>query len=648
MKTYAALVLFVGLLSAIISVSLSSFRRDEAPAVRTIEAQYVARVDELAEQAATLLTTVQAIDSTEESVAKARHDFAETRHAFKHIEYLLAYLEEEAIENSLNGGALPRVDPDSDTLKVLAPSGFQAVEEKLYGSDANDEKNAIVALVSELCHTIKEIEMRSAQTKLTDKVVFEAMRLEMVRIMSQGITGFDTPASEKAIVETKAALEGVSNALAAYAKPLYERKPVLANELSTLLKDATAFLATYPDFDSFNRATFVRNFGNPIFGALLDAEQCLNIDIAATPDSHFLAVNAAARNIFDARFLKPEYYTHLDGVKNTTEATELGRALFFDPALSANNRRACASCHNPLQGFTDGKRKSIGYDGLTTVPRNAPTLLNAVFAGRYFDDLRSADMGQQIKAVVESDKEFHSSFAAITQKLERSKPYRQWFKRAFGSDAITEASINKAIIAYEQSLVALSSPFDRYMRGETNNLSPAAVRGFNLFMGKAKCGTCHFAPVFNGLVPPNFHESESEVLGVPLADESENATIDTDLGRFDNRLHKENADHFKHAFKTPTVRNAAITAPYMHNGVFKTLEDVLIFYNRGGGAGIGIDLPNQTLSKGALHLPAPDRDDLEAFIRALTDTARVTTIPTHLPRIDGNKDLKNRAIGGVY
>jgi cytochrome c peroxidase len=153
------------------------------------------------------------------------------------------------------------------------------------------------------------------------------------------------------------------------------------------------------------------------------------------------------------------------------------------------------------------------------------------------------------------------------------------------------------------------------MRGSKDQLGPAEKNGFNLFMGKAKCGTCHFAPLFNGLVPPEFVETESEVLGVPKSKDTLNAQLDDDPGKFN---FTQSSVH-KHAFKTPTLRNIELTAPYMHNGVFSTLEEVMTFYNNGGGRGLGIGPPNQTLPVEKLKLSPREIRDIIAFMRSLTD-----------------------------
>ncbi|HVF97132.1 MAG TPA: hypothetical protein VM871_07420, partial [Flavisolibacter sp.] len=156
--------------------------------------------------------------------------------------------------------------------------------------------------------------------------------------------------------------------------------------------------------------------------------------------------------------------------------------------------------------------------------------------------------------------------------------------------------------------------FDQYMRGNKTTLTVDERAGFNLFAGKAACATCHFIPLFNGLTPPQFDDTESEVLGVPA--NKKQKKLDNDLGKYNFA----NASVHKYSFKTPTLRNVALTAPYMHNGVFKTLEEVVNFYDKGGGAGLGIAPPNQTLSTERLNLSSKERKQIVSFLKALTDT----------------------------
>ena len=208
----------------------------------------------------------------------------------------------------------------------------------------------------------------------------------------------------------------------------------------------------------------------------------------------------------------------------------------------------------------------------------------------------------------------HGSMKMAAQKLWQNKSYRQLFAAAFPKKDrmdIDTLEVMNAIGSYVRSLVMLNSRFDDYMRGNKVAMNQQEINGFNLFMGKAKCGTCHYMPLFNGSFPPRFNIIESEVIGVP--ENAAETAIDTDMGRYD--ILKTPA--FKHAFKITTVRNAARTAPYMHNGVFTTLEQVVDFYNKGGGAGLGYKVDNQTLALNKLNLSKKECDELVSFIKSL-------------------------------
>jgi len=193
------------------------------------------------------------------------------------------------------------------------------------------------------------------------------------------------------------------------------------------------------------------------------------------------------------------------------------------------------------------------------------------------------------------------------------------FKQAYDRTAssITEKNIADAIAMYLRTLISYNSRFDKYMRGEKDKMTKDEIKGFNLFMGKAACGTCHYAPLFNGSKPPTYYYQESEVLGVPASTDTVHPQLDADSGRM-IFLKK---DFLVHAFKTPTLRNIALTAPYMHNGVYKTLEEVIDFYNRGGGRGLGLPVPNQTLAAEKLQLTPKEKWQLKAFLLTLTDTS---------------------------
>ena len=174
--------------------------------------------------------------------------------------------------------------------------------------------------------------------------------------------------------------------------------------------------------------------------------------------------------------------------------------------------------------------------------------------------------------------------------------------------------MQNVLASYIRSLAKFSSPFDVFMRGNKTAITSNQKQGFNLFVGKAKCATCHFIPIFNGTVPPNYSKTEQEVLGV--AENAQNKKLDSDLGR--GKFH-ETVNFLQHSFKTPTLRNVEKTAPYMHNGGYKTLEEVMHFYNEGGGKGLGLKVNNQTLPEDKLNLTPAEQEKIIDFMRALND-----------------------------
>jgi cytochrome c peroxidase len=236
------------------------------------------------------------------------------------------------------------------------------------------------------------------------------------------------------------------------------------------------------------------------------------------------------------------------------------------------------------------------------------------------------------------------SLDSVAKILAQSEDYRMRFKEAFGSEnALTAEHIASAISSYMRSLSSFNSRFDEYMRGDKTKMNAQEQRGFNLFAGKAKCATCHFIPLFNGTVPPTFQETEAEVIGVPKEAKWKQAEIDPDIGK----MAINGIELNKYMFKTPTLRNIELTAPYMHNGVYKTLDEVMRFYNMGGGKGIGIDLANQTLPPDTLGLTQAEIQDIIAFMKTLTDTTGLTQRPRSLPKFS-NDVLNSRMAVSKY
>jgi cytochrome c peroxidase len=285
----------------------------------------------------------------------------------------------------------------------------------------------------------------------------------------------------------------------------------------------------------------------------------------------------------------------------TPEKVALGKKLYFDKRLSADNTISCATCHDPEKGFADAAPVSTGIDGQKGV-RSAPTTLNAANYDLQFWDGRAPSLEEQAKAPLINPVEMGMpSHDAVVEKLRGIKEYQQAFQNTFGEE-ITIDNIARAIASFERTLLSGNSPFDRFMYGgDENALSDEAKKGLVVFEGKGRCITCHeFVGGYALFTDNKFHN-----LGVGMD------RPDPDLGRHD--VTKEEKD--KGAFKTPTLRDIALTAPYMHDGSERTLEDVVEFYDRGGD-------PNPFLSGEIrpLNLTEEEKKALVEFMKSLTSS----------------------------
>ena len=567
--------------------------------------------------------------------------YANARMKFKSIEFLYSYLDPQLYNSYINGAPLPKLMKKVPEQIVIEPGGFQRLDELMYEDeiDRQETKN----IVKKLCYDLGTLTEQTVRFQLTDPVVFEAARFGILRIKTMGVTGFDRPGNtDAALTETAQSLNGILSAIKKYQSFVDDSE---WSVLKALIENASADL-NKSTFEEFDRAKFSRTYSDALWRQILVVQKSLQIELPYQRHRIPQPVNYESNGLFDEAFLNPNYYAQYADHKKDNERISLGRTLFFDPILSHNNDRACASCHTPNKAYTDGLKTSrtmSGKEGL----RNASTILNSVFAERFFHDMRVDHLAAQMDHVVLNPEEFDADYSEIVQDLMASDEYVQLFTQAYGDEGITKNSVTHAVTRYVASLRSFNSPFDRYMRGETNEINPAVIRGYNLFSGKAACATCHFAPTFSGLVPPAFLENESEVLGVPKLFQ-EPYELDPDQGRYMNRILKEQADFYEFAFKTPTLRNIELTGPYMHNGSFDNLEDVMEFYNKGGGVGLGLDVPHQTLPGDELDLTEMEIDDIISFMKSLTDTTGMNSIPENIPKFEGNKELNKRLIGGAY
>lgn len=286
----------------------------------------------------------------------------------------------------------------------------------------------------------------------------------------------------------------------------------------------------------------------------------------------------------------------------TAETVALGKRLYFEKALSVDKSISCASCHEPDQGFAYAQAVATGVQGKKGT-RNAPTVMNAAYYTTMFWDGREPNLEKQAEAPVQNPVEMAHSLEGAVARLNADPTYVSAFREAFGPGPITYDAVEKAIAAFERTLVSGDSPFDRwYYGGDQRAVSAGVKRGFEVFrrVDKGNCAACHVLNDNYALFTDNqFHN-----LGVGVKDEAP-----TDLGRF-NVTHIESD---KGAFKTPSLRNVALTAPYMHDGSLKTLKDVIDFYVGGGTSN-----PWRDAKMKELHLTARDKQDLIAFMESLT------------------------------
>lgn len=289
----------------------------------------------------------------------------------------------------------------------------------------------------------------------------------------------------------------------------------------------------------------------------------------------------------------------------TAERVALGKALFFDPRLSGSKWISCASCHNPALGWSDGLPTAVG-NGMKKLKRATPTIVNVAFATILMWDGREGTLESQALGPMKNSDEMDLDPKEVARRLAAIPGYQSMFARAYPGEQITPEVIGKAIASFERTVVSTDSPFDRWQAGDNDAVSAAAKRGFEVFRGKGKCETCH-----EGY---NFTDNGFHNIGVKTPD-----GLPQDEGRFAQRKVKS----MRGAFKTPTLRNIALTAPYMHNGGYQTLEEVVEHYDRGGDVTDNLD-PNM---EGPLNLTAGEKADLVAFMQSLTGRPFNIAIP---------------------
>ncbi|XZF15266.1 cytochrome-c peroxidase [Chitinophagaceae bacterium MMS25-I14] len=575
---------------------LLSFNKEERTPSDKVKAVYAKHLQQFKEDLATFRENLYtATDSTRKIY------FTTCRTDYKYLEYAIEY-HYPYVAKRINGAALPETEP-GDVNEVILPTGLQVLEEYIYGENPGLQKEWMRKQLDFLLLLTGKLQEEEATLHFTIPSVYDAIRLNLYRLASKGISGFDSPVARQSLSEAVTTLASAEEVLTVAGPVTSELKLSFARSKAMLHENDT-------DFNSFNRAKFLVSYYNPLLQALHNQQKKQHIDFVHSRSAvKRNAVSFLATNAFDPYFFAEDSCTVASAA-----LAQLGEKLFREKTLSLGGR-SCVGCHLPAKAYTDGFRVNHSLQREDSLKRNTPTLLNAALQPDLFFDGRVHSLEAQIKEVLANRDEMASDMKLATAALKQNTYYQPAFTRAFPKDRapVTEANICKAIAAYVRTLVRLNSRFDRFMRGDTTLLTSEEQHGFNLFMGKAKCGTCHYMPLFNGAIPPLYDREEGEVLGVPASTASGN--IDSDPGMyFPLHIRKQ-----EHAFNTPTVRNAALTAPYMHNGIFRTLDEVIDFYDKGGGAGLGQHTRNQTLPEDKLHLTQQEKQALIAFIRSLND-----------------------------
>ncbi|HEV7331189.1 MAG TPA: cytochrome c peroxidase [Flavisolibacter sp.] len=592
-----------------------------------------------------------------DSTYKLRKEkYQQLAYQFKRVECLFTYSHPELVYKSfLQTPQFQARDfgpPFPDNWLFAGPFGIDpdSVLRTFSKEDSVFQRKFIERSVNNFRNLMKDCNYQEKAARLTDADVMDALRLQMARMSTVGLANGDFVIEEAGMPSITGEFEAWSDMVAILLAQV-PPSAMLRTEMMQKIAEGRNMLKVKPSFRTFDRMLFLRSVLIPLASRLGALQKSFDIPF----NKITAALNPNALHVYELDALNKDYFSPGEEAYLTKEKANLGRFLFFDPILSDNNERACASCHKPELAFTDGNRKSQKFDRAGDLARNAPTVINSVFQKEQFWDLRATSLEDQLDSVINNTDELHSSFENVIDRIQSSDEYRQLFYAAFPetkSTGIQRKHVKIAIASYERELTGLNSRFDQYIRGDEAKMNASEINGFNLFMGKAKCGTCHYAPLFNGALPPYFNFTDHRSIGVPVKDTMEVYEVDPDLG-----VSKPSQNPFFHfSFKVPTVRNSEVTAPYMHNGVYKTLEQVINFYDHAGGIKFMKDmrpgmkgLPFFMILPEKLDLTEKEKQDIVAFIKTLTDTTASKNKPDRLPRLSGKyAALDKRRLGGVY
>ena len=620
------------------------FSFSSGPGINSYKQFYFSELKQLEEQQRDLLLRSQ--NGADAQAEELKGSINQARLKMKEMDFWLRYL--APLSQKKINGPLP-VEWETEVFekfeKPYKRDGAGLTLAWLQLDEPRPDRQHVNLLLSEALNEIPVYRNDTITTELdTHDHFFLCNRLFLLNLATIYTTGFDCPDASRVIPELRVMMQGTQRIYTAYNQSFTEYP--LSKEYLALYTDAISFAQHQSsDLTQFDHYTFIRDYVNPLFA--LNQQMLVQYHVVIKSLLNY-ALNKQARSVFSKSLFHAQnpkgIFLRVDDPEVLLELEQVGKMLFHDPILSANNERSCASCHKPGQYFTDTiSAASERFDHRGLLTRNTPTLLNAQYNHLIMLDGKHITLQAQAKGVISSADEMGSKEEEMIGKVMSCKTYRTTFNKLLKytpqEKAVTADHIASAITYYYTRFSRFDAPFDQAMNKQTE-LTPDAIAGFNTFMGKAQCGTCHFAPQFNGIKPP-YIGSEFEVLGVPS--DTAYLKLSSDTGRYGVNP----ATETKHAFRTGTLRNVAHTMPYMHNGVFKTLDEVIEFYNTGGGAGHGLSVPNQTLSSEPLSLSSEEKSQLIAFMNSLNEPVIFEQAPERLP-LSSIKELNKRVPGGTY
>ncbi|WP_317897426.1 cytochrome-c peroxidase [Aurantibacillus circumpalustris] len=625
--------------------SSASFKKDHEQ--NNYSVNYTKGLDEFSSKQQSLLNNISNSDfnSTVEK-QKIREQINLVRNSLKHMDFWFRYL--EPVSYKKINGPLP-VEWETEVFeKFETPYRREGAGYTLASQYLDEDiilKDSVFNLIKSAVEASKAYSADSITVHLkTFDHFYLCNRLFLLNLAAIYTTGFECPETERIIPELRIMLINIYSTYLAFNESFKDK--ALTETYMSLYKEAITFVNKQSeDYEKFDHYTFIKDFINPLFAHNQNLIQHYKV-VSKSYVDYSLSKNATS--IFSKSLYKGQnakgVFVRVNDEKVLAEIDKVGKLLFYDPILSGNNLRSCASCHKPDQYFTDTTTaSSLQFDGKNFLPRNSPSLINAGYNHLIMTDGKHISLQDQTKAVITNSLELACDEKDILKKILSCSEYKIALKNLLKcTPQIPEISIEhvtSAITLYYSKFSKHDSPFDKAIN-ENSALAHDAKQGFNVFMGKAQCATCHFAPQFNGVKPP-YVGSEFEVLGVPK--DTSFKQLSDDKGRYLVFQSKETLN----AFRTGTIRNSEKTKPYMHNGVFTSLEQVIDFYDAGGGAGRGLTVTNQTLSSDSLHLSKEEKSNLLAFMKSLTEKVEFEKTPESLPK-SKIKNLNNRKVRGEY